>query len=149
MFFIFSVLDEGLEGPIATIIWATPRLVGDVGELKVITDQLTAKYGKEYAQSCRSNSLNKVNEKLMVKLGVEAPPKALVEAYLEEIAKSYNVPFVPDVGATDLSNPEQAEAQLIEWDRQNSAGAKGGLSPMQPQPFVPPPAQPQNQVNRF
>lgn len=32
----------------------------------------------------------------MHKLGVEAPPKILVERYLIEIAKNYNVPYEPD-----------------------------------------------------
>lgn len=34
--------------------------------------------------------------KLMHKLSVEAPPKILVERYLIEIAKNYNVPYEPD-----------------------------------------------------
>ena len=47
---IFSrELDPGLEEPIATLIWATPRLQADVVELKNVADQLTAKYGKEFA----------------------------------------------------------------------------------------------------
>lgn len=33
---------------------------------------------------------------LMHKLSVEAPPKILVERYLIEIAKNYNVPYEPD-----------------------------------------------------
>jgi hypothetical protein len=46
---IFSrELDPGLEEPIATLIWATPRLQADVVELKNVADQLTAKYGKEF-----------------------------------------------------------------------------------------------------
>ena len=73
---IFSrELDPGLEEPIATLIWATPRLQADVVELKNVAHQLTAKYGKEFAQSCRTNDLNNVNEKVMHKLGVQAPPK--------------------------------------------------------------------------
>lgn len=32
----------------------------------------------------------------MHKLNVEAPPKILVERYLIEIAKNYNVPYEPD-----------------------------------------------------
>lgn len=33
---------------------------------------------------------------LMHKLSVEAPPKILVERYLIEIARNYNVPYEPD-----------------------------------------------------
>jgi len=35
----------------------------------------------------------------MHKLSVEAPPKILVERYLIEIAKNYNVPYEPDAMA--------------------------------------------------
>ena len=80
-------MDEGLEEPIASIIWATPRLQSDVQELVVISDQLGLKYGKEFVAACRSNSLNNVNEKLVHKLGIHAPPKVLVEKYMEEIAR--------------------------------------------------------------
>lgn len=36
-----------------------------------MTEQLTLKYGKEFAQSCRANALNTVNEKLLHKLSVQ------------------------------------------------------------------------------
>lgn len=37
-----------------------------------------------------------VFHQLIHKLSVEAPPKILVERYLIEIAKNYNVPYEPD-----------------------------------------------------
>ena len=64
-------LDEGLEESIATILWAAPRLQAEVPELKIVSDQLTLKYSKEFAQCCRTNTLNNVNEKVMHKLGVQ------------------------------------------------------------------------------
>lgn len=88
-------MDKGLEEPISSILWATPRIQSDIPELVVISDQLAIKYGKEYLQSCRQNALHTVNEKLVHKLGVQAPPPLLVNKYLEEIARSYNVPYVP------------------------------------------------------
>ena len=47
--------------------------------MQVIQDQLTLKYGKPFADAVRANQFNKVNPKLMQKLGVAAPPKLLVE----------------------------------------------------------------------
>lgn len=41
-------------------------------------------------------SLSSPAFQLMHKLSVEAPPKILVERYLIEIAKNYNVPYEPD-----------------------------------------------------
>ncbi|KAG1665313.1 IST1 [Nymphon striatum] len=91
-----KTLDEGMAEPISSIIWAAPRLQTEIIELKIIGDQLTHKYGKPYTQAVRENCLKTVNEKLMRKLGVEAPPKLLVERYMIEIAKIHNVPFEPD-----------------------------------------------------
>ena len=54
------------------------------------------KYGKPYALSCRENAIGTVAPKLMHKLSVQAPPKILVEKYLIEIARNYNVAYEPD-----------------------------------------------------
>jgi vacuolar protein sorting-associated protein IST1 len=81
---------------VSSLIWVAPRLEAEVGELKVIADELSNKYGKEFAQMCRSNRAQKVNEKLMIKMSEQAPDALLVEKYLLEIAKSHNVPFKPD-----------------------------------------------------
>jgi len=64
-------IDSGLEEPISSILWATLRLQSEVQELVIVSEQLTLKYGKEYAQSCRANALNTVNEKLLHKLSVQ------------------------------------------------------------------------------
>ena len=118
-------MDPGLEEPIASILWAAPRLQADCQELKVVSDELTAKYGKEFTVSCRSNQLSNVNEKLMHKLSVQAPPKLLIEKYLEEIAKTYNVPFVPQVDDDVVA----AEGLLIDFnEKRNGPGGSGGGS---------------------
>ncbi|CAH2324018.1 IST1 homolog isoform X3 [Pelobates cultripes] len=89
-------LDPGLAEAVSTLIWAAPRLQTEVSELKIVADQLCAKYSKEYGKLCRTNQIGTVNDRLMHKLSVEAPPKILVERYLIEIAKNYNVPYEPD-----------------------------------------------------
>lgn len=47
---------------------------------------------------------------LMHKLSVEAPPKILVERYLIEIAKNYNVPYEPD-SVVMVSEPQDVAFQ--------------------------------------
>ena len=89
-------MDEGLEEAITSVIWAAPRLVSDVGELKVITEQFTTKFGKKYVAAVIENQFNTVNEKLIRKLSVQAPKRLLVEQYLIEIAKSHKIPYEPD-----------------------------------------------------
>nr|CDS26882.1 protein of unknown function DUF292 eukaryotic [Hymenolepis microstoma] len=88
--------DPGLREAIATLIWCAPRLSYDCQELLVIKNQFMIKYGKEFCQACLSNSNHDVNPKVMQKLNVKAPPANLCEAYLVEIAKSYDVEFTPD-----------------------------------------------------
>jgi len=78
-----------LEEQISTIIWVTPRLQSDVQELKIISDQFYLKYGREFGVACQSNSLSNVNEKVMEKLSIKAPPKRLVEQYLVYFNKFY------------------------------------------------------------
>lgn len=119
-----KTLDEGLTEAISSLIWAAPRLQADVAELKTIADQLAVKYGKPYAQAARENGLNSVNEKLMHKLNVQAPPKLLVEKYLIEIAKSHNVSYEPDV---DVLKEEEATEALSD-NTLIDLGEEGGLA---------------------
>lgn len=73
-------LDEGIAECVSSLLWVAPRLQSDVAELKVISDILTAKYGKPYAEIARTaTGDHKVSDKLMHKLAVQAPPKLLVE----------------------------------------------------------------------
>lgn len=122
-------LDPGLEEAIASLIWAAPRLQTDCAELKTIADQFTHKYGKEFGQACRTNALNNVSEKVMHKLGVQAPPKILVENYMIEIAKSFNVAFVPDrsvMAEDEIFSAENLLIDLEENKKNNAGGASGG-----------------------
>nr|XP_048293271.1 IST1 homolog isoform X3 [Myodes glareolus] len=106
-------LDSGLAESVSTLIWAAPRLQSEVAELKIVADQLCAKYSKEYGKLCRTNQIGTVNDRLMHKLSVEAPPKILVERYLIEIAKNYNVPYEPD-SVVMAEAPAGVETDLID-----------------------------------
>lgn len=123
-----KTLDEGLSEAISSLIWVAPRLQTDVAELKIIGEQLAQKYGKQYAMACRDNAVQTVNEKLMHKMGVQAPPKILVEQYLFEIAKSHNVPYEPDPDVMRQDEVMAAEAMLIDFqggDRKPGGGGGG------------------------
>ena len=64
--------------------------------MKVIADILTSKYGRQYTEACREEAVQSISEKLKHKMGVQSPSKLLVEKYLIEIAKNYNVEYEPD-----------------------------------------------------
>jgi hypothetical protein len=76
-----KTLEEGLAEAISSIIWAANR-IENCQELKVIADLFAQKYGKQYAIAAQNNTTKTVNERLIQKLGVEVPPKLLVEKYL-------------------------------------------------------------------
>lgn len=64
--------------------------------MKVIADLLASKYGPSFAEACRVESIESISTKLKHKLSIQSPPKLLVEKYVIEIAKSYNIPYEPD-----------------------------------------------------
>jgi len=117
-----KTLDEGIEEAINSVLWVAPRLLTEIQELKPIADELTAKYGKPFADACRENKLGRVNPKLLHKLAVHAPPKILVEKYMVEIAKSHNVPFTPDPNVMRDDEVAAAEAMLIDFQNRGEQG---------------------------
>ncbi|XP_065186508.1 IST1 homolog [Sycon ciliatum] len=91
--------DEGLAEAVCSLIWVTPRMQSEINELKGASEQLVLKYGKTFGEQARANATNSVNERLVHRMSVEAPPKVLVEQYLVEIAKSHHVPYEADTMA--------------------------------------------------
>lgn len=86
-----------LENFLLSSQWVAPRLQADVAELKVVSDMLQSKYGRPYADACRASvPPSNVSEKLQHKMSIQAPPKLLVEKYLIEIAKIFNIDYEPD-----------------------------------------------------
>ncbi|XP_053673419.1 IST1 homolog [Anopheles nili] len=124
-------LDEGIEEAVSSIIWVAPRLQADVLELKLCSDIFTIKYGKQYAEQVRAAiPPHKVSDKLMHKLAIQAPPKLLVEKYLIEIARIFNVDYEPDplVMKDDRSSiMDGGMDTLIDLaDKNNLDGSSGG-----------------------
>ncbi|XP_046642108.1 IST1 homolog isoform X2 [Daphnia pulicaria] len=129
-----KTLDEGLSEAISSLIWVAPRMLADVAELKIIAEQLGVKYGKPYSLACRDNAIGTVAPKLMHKLSVQAPPKILVEKYLIEIAKNYNVFYEPDPQIMREAAAAE-EALLIDFNATEAGkmgGAVGWVHPGQP-----------------
>ncbi|XP_018015796.1 IST1 homolog isoform X2 [Hyalella azteca] len=120
-------LDPGLSEAISSLVWCAPRLMSDVPELKIVADQFALKYGKPYAVACREQSISTISEKLIHKLSVQAPPKVLVEKYLQEIAHNYNLEYTPDPQIMRESE-WGADALITLDDVGKSDGASGGAS---------------------
>ncbi|XP_015795496.1 IST1 homolog [Tetranychus urticae] len=108
-------VDEGLVEAISSIIWASHKIEG-CPELKVVADLLSKKYGKQFAIAARDNSLGRVNKKLLHRLGVEIPPKVLVEKYLVEISKSMDLAYEPDPTILNANNLNIMDKFLLDLE---------------------------------
>jgi vacuolar protein sorting-associated protein IST1 len=84
-----STCDPGLEEAVKSIMYAAPRI--EVKEVNSVRILLSEKFGKEFAKIAAENSDDMVSEKVVKKLSVTPPPQALVNGYLEEIARTYGV----------------------------------------------------------
>ncbi|KAL9903459.1 IST1 homolog isoform X3 [Glossina fuscipes] len=143
-------LDDGIAEAVSSLVWVCPRMQSDIAELKVICDIFVQKYGPQFAESARTaTGDHRVSEKLMHKLQLQAPPKLLVEKYLIEIAKNYNIEYEADPQIMNEDKEEGKDHYLIDLSDRNNLGGKGSSAPPQmgfigyptvpPLPQMPPP----------
>ncbi|KAM7059200.1 IST1 homolog isoform 2-T4 [Molossus nigricans] len=90
-------LDSGLAESVSSLIWAAPQLQSVVPELKI----------------------------LMCKLNVNTLPQILVEQYLIEIAKSYNVPYKSKATIMVEAPADLVSVGVIEDVKKGVAGSGG------------------------
>ncbi|XP_023014171.2 increased sodium tolerance 1-like protein isoform X2 [Leptinotarsa decemlineata] len=121
-------LDGGISEAVSSLIWIAPRL-SDVQELKVISDLLESKYGPSFAEACRVESIQSISTKLKHRMSIQSPPKLLVEKYMIEIARSYNLDYEPDPHV--MSMEKGNDALLIDLSS-NSNNLGGGGMPQPP-----------------
>jgi vacuolar protein sorting-associated protein IST1 len=114
-----STCDPGLEEAVKSIMFAAPRI--EVKEVNSVRILLAEKFGKDFAKTAADNSDGMVSEKVVKKLSVTPPPQALVNGYLEEIARTYGVdwpkksPGSPpkDEDDSDEDSPSGGQKQKI------------------------------------
>ncbi|XP_063220127.1 IST1 homolog isoform X1 [Bacillus rossius redtenbacheri] len=125
-----KTLDDGLSEAISSLLWVSPRLQADIPEMRVISDMLTAKYGKQYMEACREDAVSTISEKLKHKMSVQSPPKILVEKYMVEIAKNYNIEYDPDPQVMKDDHGLGVDALLVDINGPDSNNLGGqGLAP--------------------
>ncbi|XP_072399346.1 uncharacterized protein [Diabrotica undecimpunctata] len=100
-------IDDLLKEAISTIIWVSSRLSHDVQELTVISNILCGKYGPNFAKDCKEGHHEAINSNIKRKLGVSIPSKLLIENYMAEIARNYNIPYIPDSTVTGTESEEE------------------------------------------
>lgn len=92
--------DPAIAEAVNTIIYAAPR-ADQVKELGLVRDQLMAKFGRDFVVNAMENKDDCVNARIISKLRVSTPDLFLVDRYLEEIAKTYNVNWKSDITNND------------------------------------------------
>ncbi|KAI6648665.1 IST1-like [Oopsacas minuta] len=118
--------EEGLSEAVNTLIWATPRLQADVQELEQVSKQLSLKFGKTFGEQARANRTGAVNEKVIHRLGVQAPSPSLVEQYMSVIAKNYNVHYDLDTSVMIEGNiPEPITEKTFQLDPRGPSPPSG------------------------
>jgi vacuolar protein sorting-associated protein IST1 len=83
--------DPAVKEPICAIIHAAPRI--ELREMHALREMLMARYGREFAVAAMDNENNCVGDRVMSRLRIETPSKELVDAYIAEICKAYDVAF--------------------------------------------------------
>jgi len=96
-----------LVSTISTLLWASNRV--DITELGEIRKQFKLKFGKKFEEDAMMNAGGVVNERVLVKLGVQPPSGRLVQAYLHKIAQEFEVDWEPK----ELLTNEQLQHSMV------------------------------------
>ncbi|KAG1148232.1 hypothetical protein G6F37_003551 [Rhizopus arrhizus] len=92
----YKTCETSIAEAVNTLIWAAPRLA-EVKELSLVRDQLASKFGKEFMLNAMEDKDGLVNPRIIIKLQASVPDSYLVERYLEEIAKIYDIKWKSDL----------------------------------------------------
>jgi vacuolar protein sorting-associated protein IST1 len=113
--------NTGLEEAACSMIYAAPRLPRDVKELAIVRAMLIDRFGKDFAVRASENVDGCVPAKVVHKLKVDPPGDKLVQAYLEEIAKTYGVNWPPH-----REEVEELGREVDGEDDESDDGGEGG-----------------------
>lgn len=117
--------NTGLEEAAASLIYAAPRLPRDVRELPLVRNMLIDRFGKEFAVRASDNVDGLVPARVADKLKVDPPGERLVQAYLEEIARTYSVDW-PRRRESDLVDEAEREIEDEDEEEDDDDGGVGG-----------------------
>ncbi|KAK9472570.1 regulator of Vps4 activity in the MVB pathway-domain-containing protein [Dipodascopsis tothii] len=119
--------DPGLEEAVKSIIYAAGRT--EIKELHQVRDIMGLKFGREFYRDALENATGKVSPKVVKKLAVEPPPAELITLYLQEVARTYRVPW---------SGLPEKERRHLAGDDSDDEPAGGVAEPADAPVAVPP-----------
>lgn len=112
-----SACPPELKEAVTSVIWASGRIGDTVPELRSIRKALEVKFGKTFVEMSLSNAEFSVNQRMIERLGTNAPPNDKCIAYLTNVALEFalehydakrlsdqNGVMAPTVAANSLAN---------------------------------------------
>lgn len=107
--------DPSIAPALASIIHAAPRT--ELKELHVLRDLLMSRYGREFSQDVMDNTDSCVPDRVMNKLVVDTPDPKLVDLYIYEICKTYDVAFssehLPETQVVTEADQTEDESETV------------------------------------
>ncbi|KAJ7063188.1 regulator of Vps4 activity in the MVB pathway-domain-containing protein [Mycena amicta] len=102
----FAEVDQGVvNSPV--VVEAVSTLIYAAGvelrELQVVRELLIQRLGADFARSAISNRDNHVSPRVVHALNAPPPTASSLDMYLLQIAKTYNVPWMPEPRRQDMS----------------------------------------------
>ena len=146
-------LKPEVAASVCALVYAGYLMGTEIDELKHLHILFTLKYGKQFTQDVIENKEKYINHRLLkILTQTECPDATVVDAYLEAIAQSYGVEYVPQTTAVQpisatlgiaLPTPGQPMpgATVPEPMPDLSGGEDPPSKPTPPAP-TPPPAEP-------
>ncbi|ORY35024.1 regulator of Vps4 activity in the MVB pathway-domain-containing protein [Naematelia encephala] len=92
--------EASIADAVCSIVYAAPRT--ELKELQVLREMLMHKYGRAFSLALQPSDPppTSVPPRILSKLALFIPSKELVDAYMYEIAKGYNVDWAPEPSST-------------------------------------------------
>ena len=84
-----------MKQAVCTLIYAASRI--DVQELGEVKSQFSWKYGSKFIKAAEENVEQSVNERIVKKLSVVPPSAYMVQGYLINLSKEYELGWKPKV----------------------------------------------------
>ena len=93
-------LKPEIADSVCALVYSGYCMGGEIEELKHLFNLFTAKYGKAFTERVVAEKEKFLNDRfLKILISTSTPDKTVVEAYLTEIAKMYDVAYEPQVGS--------------------------------------------------
>eukprot|EP00658_Telonema_sp_P-2_P012918 TRINITY_DN14918_c0_g1_i1.p1 TRINITY_DN14918_c0_g1~~TRINITY_DN14918_c0_g1_i1.p1 ORF type:complete len:276 (-),score=73.99 TRINITY_DN14918_c0_g1_i1:181-1008(-) len=143
---------QEIRQAIATLIYSSQHI--EVEELRLLTEQFGARFGREFAELCADNRHEAVAFKVVSKLSYQTPESRVVFGYLEAIALQYKVDYkAPEIKAGAIRTTfEGPDVDIASGNKIQPAPPPGdfpGFPSVATQPPISPPTGAAPEMHQF